>query len=469
MAVMGMLSCETFPQRYFQASARLSGRSLRTRAVRLPPSEACGRGGRASINVTARAAGRSGGVNVANSTYFDGVLKGSENYHDAFSRKIQPLNDQNCGMYLTRGAWALKAKEAKIILVEGVMEYQNTTKANEIFVTDVETEAVLLSKGPVSEYTVRTFIEPVHPDPEDEFRARPDGYWPGYVVVAGATTKMKVYVEIRGQDLRTRDELQAVWLKVTYMTYGPHGRVPKSQYVILPLKQPAPLQEPLQWKEASSKYVKKRTTLKRLALPTHLLSTVDDPVEVVKKYALPYSKPGDIVTIGETPLTAMQGRWRHPETVRPSWLARLACKLFKPTSSVATSCGMQALIDMVGPLRIMFSLIMGIICKLFRKPGMFYHFAGYEANLIDDLTGCIPPYDKFIMPGPAEPEAVVARVKAETGLECAIVDVNDKSHYLGMVIVASTDPTLNEVIKDALVDNPTGNAIEQTPLVLIRP
>ena len=92
----------------------------------------------------------------------------------------------------------------------------------------------------------------------------------------------------------------------------------------------------------------------------------------------------------------------------------------------------------------------------------------YEAKLMDDLTGCIPPYDKFIMPGPSDPQSVVERVKQETGLECAIVDVNDKSHYLGLVILAATVDTLKGVITAALIDNPTGNAIEQTPLVLIR-
>ena len=61
--------------------------------------------------------------------------------------------------------------------------------------------------------------------------------------------------------------------------------------------------------------------LRRLALATHLLSTVDDPVDVVRRYALPHALPGDIVTIAETPLTAMQGRWRHPSSVKPGWLA----------------------------------------------------------------------------------------------------------------------------------------------------
>jgi hypothetical protein len=119
------------------------------------------------------------------------------------------------------------------------------------------------------------------------------------------------------------------------------------------------------------------TPLRRLALPTHLLSTVDDPVEVVKRYALPYAQPGDIVTIAETPLTAMQGRWRHPSSVRPGLLAFWGCKLFKPVSSLATACGLQALIDLAGWWRVLGAMVLGAFCKVvLRKPGMFYKFAG---------------------------------------------------------------------------------------------
>ena len=56
----------------------------------------------------------------------------------------------------------------------------------------------------------------------------------------------------------------------------------------------------------------------------------------------PLLQPGDVLTIGETPLAVIQGRYRTA-----SWnLAR--CKVglpcFHPTSSLATACGMQALI-----------------------------------------------------------------------------------------------------------------------------
>ena len=50
-----------------------------------------------------------------------------------------------------------------------------------------------------------------------------------------------------------------------------------------------------------------------LPVPTHLLTNLDSTVEIVKHYVKPCAQPGDIVTIGETPVAIMQGRLRHPQ------------------------------------------------------------------------------------------------------------------------------------------------------------
>ena len=100
---------------------------------------------------------------------------------------------------------------------------------------------------------------------------------------------------------------------------------------------------------------------------------------------------------------------------------------------------------------------------------MFYRLAGKESGLIDDITGTIPPYDQFILPGPLDPQGVCDRVFRDTGLHCAVVDVNDKTYYLGMKILGSSEGCPVELMRNALIDNPSGNADERTPLVLIRP
>lgn len=97
---------------------------------------------------------------------------------------------------------------------------------------------------------------------------------------------------------------------------------------------------------------------------------------------------------------------------------------------------------------------------------MFYQFAGDQARLIDDVTGTLPPYDQFIVLGPANPEEVVEQIRQATGLEAAIVDVNDLK---AVKILAATPQVDAQLLIQALRDNPAGNADEQTPLVLVRP
>lgn len=174
-----------------------------------------------------------------------------------------------------------------------------------------------------------------------------------------------------------------------------------------------------------------------LPIRTHLLSAIDDPGAVVEKYAMPHAQPGDIVTIGETPVAIMQSRWRYPGDVRPGWLAKRLCYYFLPTSSLATACGLQVLVDEVGAWRVGFAFVVGALAKIFlRRPGVFYELAGEQARLIDDVTGTLPPYDQFIVLGPHQPQVVVDQIKARTGLETAIVDVNDLG---GVKIVARTE------------------------------
>ena len=80
-----------------------------------------------------------------------------------------------------------------------------------------------------------------------------------------------------------------------------------------------------------------------------------------------------------------------------------ACAIcFCQLRSLATACGLQTLVDIVGPVRVFLAFVAGAIGKLFGQPGFFYRVAGDQARLIDDVTGTLPPYDKFIVLGPQQ-------------------------------------------------------------------
>jgi len=127
-------------------------------------------------------------------------------------------------------------------------------------------------------------------------------------------------------------------------------------------------------------------------------------------------------------------------------------------------------VDVVGPLRAFFAAVAGVLCKLFRVPGIFYKVAGPQAGLMDDISGTIAPYDKFICLGPADSEAFVRKVEEKFGLGAAVVDVNDLSKKTKLLtILAATERLDRRLLYKALLPNPAGNDEQQTPFVLIRP
>jgi len=351
---------------------------------------------------------------------------------------------------VTVGTWQLTVKQRDRYVLVGEMELINRTHRLEIMVPEMRAEVSLFSDSSLRGITTQTRVIPQHPDAP----ARDDDYWFAYIIKIGKRTRVQVQVEIQGEDL---NQLKTAWIQLHYVTYGPQGRIPNVRHVIVPFQFPLP-EESKNWRSTPSADV--------LPIRTHLLTELDSPVEVVRRYVLPHAKSGDVVTIGETPIAIMQGRFRHPTEVKPGWVARRICYLFLPTSSLATACGMQSLVDIVGPIRVLWAFFVGAIAKVFKRPGVFYQLAGEQARLIDDVTGTLPPYDQFIVLGPQNAQEVVDHIHQETGLAVAIVDVND----LGAVkILAATTGVSQTVLEQALKKNPAGNADEQTPVVLIRP
>jgi hypothetical protein len=351
---------------------------------------------------------------------------------------------------LTSGKWELDVYEPQRYVLVGEMAFSNRTQRLEVMLPEIRVDVRLLSSDSLDGITTKTQIIPRF---QDAF-PRADGYWEGHIVKTGASDPVEITVEIQGRDL---SQLKVAWVQVHYVTYGPEGRIPKVGHVIVPLKFPA-VEASKNWRPAANSDV--------LPIRTHLLTNLDDPVEVVKRYVLPHAQTGDIVTIGESPLAIMQNRFRHPSEIKPGWLARRLCYLFLPTSSLATACGLQALVDVSGAWRVFFAFVIGAIAKVFKRPGVFYQLAGEQARLVDDVTGTLPPYDQFVVLGPENSQAIVDRIQQETGLSAAIVDVNDLK---AVKILAATTDLSEPFLRQALISNPAGNANEQTPVVLIRP
>ena len=340
--------------------------------------------------------------------------------------------------------------------LEGWIEISNPHARMEVMVPELQVNPVLIGSSDLSDVTVRTEITPHHPDEE----TRADGYWPAYIVKGRKSTRIRVSVTLSSdKGLAIADRVDTVWMDVNWVNYGPFGRLDRRQGVVVPLRRPAVLQP-------SKAEFRSGENCKVLPLKTHLLGPLDNTIEVLRNYAGELIQPGDILTIGETPVAVIQGRYTHPSMVRPSWIARLLCRVFHPTSSLATACGLQTLIDQVGPTRVILAWSIGLTLKIIGLKGWFYRLAGEQARLIDDITGTTPPYDQTIVLGPADPVLLCQEAADVLGISVAIVDVND----LGRVkVLASSNGCDEALLHRALRPNPAGNANERTPLVLVRP
>jgi hypothetical protein len=152
--------------------------------------------------------------------------------------------------------------------------------------------------------------------------------------------------------------------------------------------------------------------------------------------------------------------------VRAGFVATRLSQFMSGEGSVGTAGGMQSVVDQVGSLRVVAGLVGGAAAKVAGQDGWFYRICGEQSKLVDDVTGTLPPYDRFIVLGPAGSDGVCAAIQASTGLAAAVVDAND----LGRVDIIGATPGLDAALVDgALRSNPAGNAAESTPLVLIRP
>lgn len=343
------------------------------------------------------------------------------------------------------------------ITVRGAFTITNPHRRMEVFVPEINLRPTLLGQGDLSDLEIRSRLVACHPDEP----ARPDGYWAAYIVKGRKSTQAQLEITItaRAGQADLRDLVDTLWLEVLWVNYGPFGRLQKRDGILVPLSRPqvaAP--STANWRDGEGCRV--------LPVRTHLLGVLDEPEAVLRHYAGELLQRGDVLTIGETPLAVMQGRYHHPQTVQPSALARLLCRVFHPTSSLATACGLQSLIDVVGPARVLLAWLVGTSLKLLGQKGWFYRLAGDQARLIDDVTGTTPPYDQTIVLGPDQPAAFCARMARALGVDVAVVDVND----LGRVKVLAANPGCDQaLLQRALRPNPAGNANERTPLVLVRP
>jgi len=207
----------------------------------------------------------------------------------------------------------------------------------------------------------------------------------------------------------------------------------------------------------------------RIPVKTHVITKEDHIVDVVKKYVQDVVKENDIVFISEKAVAITQGRAYPVNEIKPRPLARFLSRYVTKTSA-GIGLGIPETMEMAlrecGVLRILFAAAVSVIGKLLGRKGDFYRVAGYKALAIDGPThNTLPPYNKYVVLGPENPDKVAKEISESIKAEVAIVDIND----LGGNILGTSNPNMDRTaLVGILRDNPLGQCSEQTPIGIIR-
>jgi len=335
------------------------------------------------------------------------------------------------------------------------LKITNTSKTKETMVSNINFELDFFkSKG--NEYCQNlNYQEDIYILDKNKIKNLKN-YWPTTIIKSNSELFVRIIFKFSNNNFR--EKIKYLWLKVFWENYGHFGISKKKDCLLINLD--GQKQRPKKVFEIpiNNKY-------NAFAIKTDLLGCFDDPVNTVLEYCKGIVEENDILTIGESPLAIMQNRYIAPQNLEYSLFSKALCYFFHPTSSLATVCGMQLLINRIGVTRITFALFVGFLFKLVGIKGMFYRLTGSESSLIDDISGTVTPYDKSIVMGPLNANLFCKKVSKYLNIDVAVVDVNDLG---GVKVLASSNKTVNKIIKRNLISNPAGNGDEKTPIVLIR-
>ena len=211
------------------------------------------------------------------------------------------------------------------------------------------------------------------------------------------------------------------------------------------------------------------SSYERLPIRTKVFKEGDDLVNDIYGYTKDLLQEGDMFFISEKCVACTQGRAIPMESIKPSGLAKFLSRFVTKTPAgigLGIPETMHYAIKECGTVRILAAAAAGAIGKLIGKKGWFYIVAGPKASSIDGPTpNTLPPYNHYVVLGPAEPNKVAKAISDKIGVPAFVVDIND----LGGNILGSSDPSIdNATIVKILKDNPLGQDHEQTPMGIIR-
>lgn len=207
----------------------------------------------------------------------------------------------------------------------------------------------------------------------------------------------------------------------------------------------------------------------RIPVKTKILTKDDSMLDIVKEFALPLLKEGDVIAISESPLAITQGRAVPVSELKIGLLAKILWRFVAKVPygiGLRAPASMQCAIDECGGLRILIAAIIGALTKLIGRKGDFYRIAGMQAALIDAAsTSPIPPYNETVIKGPLHPAKEAQKITDSIGYPVAIMDINDIG---GCWMIGASKGLSKNFMESVMKDNPQGQSDELTPICIVR-
>jgi F420-0:gamma-glutamyl ligase-like protein len=209
--------------------------------------------------------------------------------------------------------------------------------------------------------------------------------------------------------------------------------------------------------------------LERLPVRTHVVTAKDSLVAIVRRYAFPHLRPGDVLFLSERMVAITQGRAIPIDAITPSPLAVTLSRHVTKTPAgigVGSPWTMELAFAEAGKVRVLAAAAVAALTRPLRVRGLFYRIAGQRVASIDGpCANTLPPFDRCATLGPDRPNAVARRIAQEVGCAVVIVDAND----LGVVVLGRSDRAISERwARRVFADNPLGQSRQQTPMAIVR-
>ena len=204
-----------------------------------------------------------------------------------------------------------------------------------------------------------------------------------------------------------------------------------------------------------------------VALPvrTPLVKAGDDLARIVGHAIVGIAGTDDVICVSETAVAIAQGRSIRAEAIRPGKLARMLAERAGSYATMAQPESVQLVIEQVGTARVLAAAVAGVAGRMVGRTGDFYRVLGPAVAEIDGYTGTMPPYERHIVFGPHDPEAVARALAAACGVHVAIVDANDLQK---VDVLGASERVNREAVCACLLGNPHGNSDQQTPIVVLK-